>query len=81
MKKLALAIASLSIAAAPVFACPHEDKAQAKEEAPRTAENGKKQEKKADDKAEKKEAPKTEQKDQKAEKAPEKKAGEKVSAR
>ena len=28
MKKLALAIASLALAAAPVYACPHEDKAQ-----------------------------------------------------
>jgi Ni/Co efflux regulator RcnB len=71
MKKLALALVSLSLAAAPVLACPHMD-AEQKEEttAPKTAEADKSApkatEKKADKApektAEKKDAPKTEKK-------------------
>ena len=68
MKKLALVIASLALAAAPVFACPHEDKAQANDEAPRTAEKAKEQ-----PKAKAKEAEKAPVKTAKpAEKKPEK---------
>lgn len=40
MKKLALVFASLCLAATPVLACPH-DKAEATDNAPRTAEKGK----------------------------------------
>jgi hypothetical protein len=49
MKKIALAVASLCIAATPVLACPHMEKAESEktEPAPRTAE--KKQEDKAKD--------------------------------
>ncbi|HEY4178869.1 MAG TPA: hypothetical protein VGM90_18610 [Kofleriaceae bacterium] len=72
MKKLALALVSLSFAAAPVLACPHMD-AEQKEEttAPKTAEADKKDAPKATEKkaekapdktAEKKDAPKTEKK-------------------
>lgn len=75
MKKLALAIASLCIAATPVLACPHSDKAESSDaEAPRTAEK-KKEEAPKTEKA--KEAPKTAKP---VEKAPEKKT-DKVSAR
>jgi hypothetical protein len=74
MKKLALAIASLCIAATPVLACPHSDKAESEAEAPRTAEK-KKEEAPKTDKA--KETAKTAKP---VEKAPEKKA-DKVSAR
>ena len=55
MKKLALAIASLAIAAAPVFACPHEDKAENENDA-KTAE---KQKEKSQDTAKKEATPKT----------------------
>ncbi len=41
MKKIALAIASLAIAAAPVLACPHMDAEKSEETAPRTAEKDK----------------------------------------
>lgn len=42
MKKLALAlIATGSLIATPVFACPHSDKAEATDTAPRTAEKDK----------------------------------------
>jgi hypothetical protein len=41
MKKLALVFASLALAAAPAFACPHDDKAAADDNAPRTAEKAK----------------------------------------
>lgn len=67
MKKIALAIASLALAATPVLACPHSDKAEAETTAPRTAEKGKKEAPKAE-KA--KDADKTEKK---AEKPAEKK--------
>lgn len=40
MKKLALVFASLALAAAPALACPH-DKAEASDNAPRTAEKAK----------------------------------------
>jgi len=56
MKKLALAIASLAIAAAPVFACPHEDKAENNNDA-KTAE---KQKEKSQDTAKKEATPKKE---------------------
>jgi hypothetical protein len=70
MKKLALAFASLCLAAAPVFACPHEDKAEATDNAPRTAEKQKEQPKaKEADKAKAKETAKTAKP---AEKKPEK---------
>jgi hypothetical protein len=42
MKKLALVFASLALAAAPVFACPHEDGAKT-DNAPSTAEKAKEQ--------------------------------------
>ncbi|MDX2087519.1 MAG: hypothetical protein SFX73_06705 [Kofleriaceae bacterium] len=76
MKKLALAIASLCIAATPVLACPHSDKAESEAEAPRTAEKKKEEAPKATDKA--KEAPKTAKP---VEKAPEAKKTDKVSSR
>jgi len=47
MKKIALAVASLCIAAAPVLACPHSDKAETETEAPRTAEKKKEEAPKA----------------------------------
>ena len=40
MKKLALVFASLALAAAPAFACPH-DKAESTDNAPKTAEKAK----------------------------------------
>lgn len=43
MKKIALVFASLALAATPVFACPHHDKAEATDNAPRTAEKAKEQ--------------------------------------
>ena len=43
MKKIALVFASLALAAAPVFACPHHDKTEATDNAPRTAEKSKEQ--------------------------------------
>lgn len=71
MKKLALAFASLCLAAAPVFACPHEDKAEATDNAPRTAEKQKAQPKaKEADKAKTEKAPEKTAKP--AEKKPEK---------
>ena len=61
MKKLALMFASLCLAATPVFACPH-DKADAADNAPRTAEKDKAKEQpkaKDADKAKAKDADKT----------------------
>lgn len=59
MKKLALALASLALAAAPVLACPHEDAANA-DNAPKTAEKAKEQPKaKETDKAKAKDTDKT----------------------
>ena len=76
MKKLALIIASLAIAATPVFACPH-DKAESTDNTPRTAEKAKEQPKaKEADKAKAKEADKAKEKTAK----PEKKA-DKVSSK
>jgi hypothetical protein len=49
MKKLALIFASLALAAAPAFACPHDDKAKASDNAPRTAEQDKAKDTKAKD--------------------------------
>jgi hypothetical protein len=71
MKKLALIVASLTLAATPVFACPHEDKAEA-----RTAEKSKEQPKA-------KEADKTEKTAKPAEKTakPAEKKAEKVSSK
>jgi hypothetical protein len=44
MKKLALVFASLALAASPVLACPgHDEKADAADNAPRTAEKAKEQ--------------------------------------
>ncbi|HVK83184.1 MAG TPA: hypothetical protein VM513_03705 [Kofleriaceae bacterium] len=48
MKKIALAFASLCIAATPVLACPHMDKAETETEAPRTAEKKKEEAPKTD---------------------------------
>jgi hypothetical protein len=48
MKKIALAIASLALAATPVLACPHSDKAESETTAPRTAEKDKKDAPKAE---------------------------------
>jgi hypothetical protein len=60
MKKLALIFASLALAAAPAFACPHDDKAKASDNAPRTAEQDKaKSAPKATDKSKAKEGDKT----------------------
>ena len=61
MKKLALIFASLALAAAPAFACPHDDKAKASDNAPRTAEQDKAKEQKAKegDKGKAKEGDKT----------------------
>ena len=79
MKKLALAIVSLTIAAAPVLACPHMDQAAEEAAPPRTAE--KKDAPKAEKTADKKEATPTKEAAKPAEKkAPEKKA-DKVSQR
>lgn len=47
MKKLALAVASLCLAAAPAIACPHSDKAETETEAPRTADKKKEEAPKA----------------------------------
>jgi len=61
MKKLALVFASLALAAAPAFACPHE-KTEAADNAPRTAEKDKAKEQpkaKEADKAKAKDADKT----------------------
>jgi hypothetical protein len=41
MKKLALAVASLCLAATPVLACPHSDSAESETTAPKTAEKAK----------------------------------------
>lgn len=49
MKKLALIFASLALAAVPAFACPHDDKAKASDNAPRTAEQDKAKDSKAKD--------------------------------
>jgi len=74
MKKIALVFASLALAAAPVFACPH-DKVEATDNAPRTAEKSKEQPKaKEADKA------KTEKATEKTAKPSEKKP-EKVSSK
>lgn len=75
MKKLALAFATLCLAATPVLACPHSDKAE-DTAAPRTAEK-QKEAPKTTDKAKAKDAPKTAKP---APKAPAKKA-DKVSQR
>ena len=49
MKKLALAVIAIgSLIATPVFACPHSDKAEATDNAPRTAEQEKPKAKDAD---------------------------------
>jgi Ni/Co efflux regulator RcnB len=61
MKKLALAFASLALAAAPVLACPHEDAANT-DNAPRTADKDKAKEQpkaKDTDKAKAKDTDKT----------------------
>lgn len=59
MKKLALVFASLALAAAPAFACPHEN-ADASDNAPRTADKAKEQPKaKETDKAKTKDTEKT----------------------
>lgn len=50
MKKLALSFAALCLAATPVLACPHSDKAE-DASAPRTAEKGKKEQAPKADKA------------------------------
>ena len=72
MKKIAVIVTTLALAATPVFACPHEDKAEA-----RTAEKSKNPPKaKEADKAKAQEADKTE----KTAKPVEKKA-EKVSSK
>jgi len=79
MKKIALAIATLALAATPVLACPHMDAEKTEEAAPRTAEKDKAPKAKEADKA--KDTAKTEKKAEKpAEKKTEKKA-DKVSAR
>ncbi len=56
MKKLAIIFASLALAATPVFACPHSDKAEADT---KTAENDKQSKDAKDQDQAKKAAPKT----------------------
>ncbi len=79
MKKIALAIAALAIAAAPVLACDHTDKAEAEKTAPRTAEKDKKEAPKTDKAKENDKTAKPAEK-KPAEKPAEKK-GDKVSQR
>jgi cobalamin biosynthesis protein CobT len=60
MKKLALVIASLALAAAPALACPNMDSSESHDQAPRTAEKDKAPAKdaKGQDQTKAKEAPK-----------------------
>jgi hypothetical protein len=82
MKKLALAVATLFLAATPAFACPDMESGETKDHAPRTAEKDKAKAKdaKGQEKAKpapKKEAPKTAKPNTK----PAPKTNDKVSAK